>query len=359
MSLSSKTNTQLEKLPHKIQALTETDASKELYSFINRVQKEKGDNNLSIAIVGNGNNYASALCIKYLMIEKYHIEKPILTCSTSSIISQLKEYDRQYDKPNFDLVICIDFDGNSPDSEELAKFCAKNDYHFLFITALPEICFDKEIYLNGYMNYILSCDYFEQLTDTFPHVLSFIATLAPIILFYDDTYQGYWHIYEQDLKNGENFVSGLNIDNIVTSLHESPVIHVFYNYSTEATAYDIKHKFEASGIAAVILHEKNSFVTGDANILLNDNIGLVIDLIKFNGNTRYNRNIEDFLQNFCKKNEYPYIYLGSLSATNSVWNITEMMKLPYLIAAIGNELGVDVVNPKKQITKEETQLTFN
>lgn len=362
MNKRFKSNIQLEELPEKLRELTETNAATELHTFIEKVQNEIGEGNqFNIMIVGNGDNYPAALFGKLSIMEKYHTSL-VQAFNTSYAISYLAQCDNLINcKLKFDLVIGIDFDGNSKEMEKIAEICKYQDIYFRLITALPECQFDKEIFSNDFKIGIISCDYFKLLTDKFPHVLSYTATLAPVVLFNDDAYQDYYHIYEKELKNGMKFVEDLNISYIsLISLYlsKNPIIHVLYERNTEPTAYDIKHKFMASGIANVILHEKGDFTNGDINILLNGKTGLVINLIKYNGNSKYNRNLDYFLDDFCSKNNYGYIPIGSVLSDNSQWNIRAMMMLPYLITALGNASLVDVVNPEKQITKEETQKTF-
>jgi len=361
MNKKFKSNIQLEELPEKLRNLTDTHAANELHIFIQRVQKKIGNNKtLNIMVVGDGDNYPAALFAKFSILEKYNTPY-VQVFTTQYALSYLTHCDHSNNDlfiPKFNLVIGIDFEGKSEEMTELAKLCKDRDFHFLLITALPECMFDGDIYFNDFKIGILSCDYTEILTDKFPHALSYTATLAPLVLFNDDTYQNYWHIYQTELKKGKEFVEKLKITNIAPQLAIRPLIHVLYERSTEPTAYDIKHKFMASGIANVILHDKGDFSNGDINMLRKHNYGIIINLIKHTANSKYNRNLDCFLNDFCSRNGHNYITIGSMHSEDSQWNINAMMMLPYLITAIGNELNIDVVNPEKQITKEETQKTF-
>jgi len=366
MNTKFKSNIQLESLSEKLRKVEETNAANELHTFITHVwenwKKLNSSSELNIMVVGDGDNYPAALFSKFSILEKYYTTH-VQTFTTQYALSYLTQCDNYSKpcnfKPTFDLIIGIDFDGHSKEMNEIAKLCHYTDTYFLLITAASEIVFDKNIYFTDSVKAcIISCDYFEVLSDKKPHALSFISTLAPVALFDDDYYQNYYHLNEQELNKGKKFVNNLDISCIVSSLSKSPITHVFYERTTEPTAYDIKHKFMASGVANVILHEKNNFSNGDINILLNNDIGLIINLVKYNGNSKYNRNLDCFLSDFCNKNNYNYIAIGSNCSDNSQWNIEAMMMLPYLITAIGNTLNIDVCNPKNQIKKEETQKTF-
>ena len=67
----------------------------------------------------------------------------------------------------------------------------------------------------------------------------------------------------------------------------------------------------------------------------------------------YDEKLDDFLRKRCQENGANYIKFAKSAMETTLWNIKTMMKFPYLINAIGEELGIDISNPLKSFTKED------
>ena len=201
-------------------------------------------------------------------------------------------------------------------------------------------------------------------------MISMVSTLAPIIIFDDNWTCKLISENQEALVNGEKFVSDLNISEIAKTIKQYPVIHVFYEWDTLPTAADIESKFTESGIANVVLHEKKNFSHGRYTSLYNQNFAVVINLTRHgmaipldgSGNInkfykyKYDENLAIFLNKICEEKSTHYIEIGTVAMMPSQWNIEAMSKLPYLITAIGEELGIDISKPLKPFPEEAIQL---
>ena len=160
------------------------------------------------------------------------------------------------------------------------------------------------------------------------------------------------------LEEGERFVSKLDIPEIARAIKKCPVIHVIYEWRTYAVAADIASKFMESGIANVVLHEKKNFSHGCYTLLYKQDFAMVINVTKFaveidasTGNielvhcSNYDEELDKFLRDICKKKAAIYLEMGNSMFETAEMLIEELCKLPYLIAAIGEELGVDISKP--------------
>lgn len=176
---------------------------------------------------------------------------------------------------------------------------------------------------------------------------------------------------QEALVAGEKFVSDLNISNIAKAIKCSPVIHVFYEWDTLPTAVDIESKFVESGIANVVLHEKKNFSHRRSTLLYNQKFALAINLtrhqigvaldnikpsVKKFYKYQYDGDIAMFLKHVCQQKSAHYIEIGTVAMMPSQWNIEAMTKIPYLITAIGEELGIDISKPLTPSPKEAIQL---
>ena len=172
------------------------------------------------------------------------------------------------------------------------------------------------------------------------------------------------------MAKGEEFVSNLNISEIAKAIKQNPVIHVFYEWETLPTATDIESKFTESGVANVVLHEKKNFSHGRYTALYNQNFAAVINLNRYkiaipldgSGNIdkyykdEYDESLATFLNKRCEEKSAHYIEIGTGAMMPAQWNIEAMSILPYLITAIGEELGIDISKPLKPFPKEASQL---
>jgi hypothetical protein len=84
--------------------------------------------------------------------------------------------------------------------------------------------------------------------------------------------------------------------------------------------------------------------------------------IKFGGGinkfykSKYDENLATFLNKICKENSAHYIEIGTVAMMPAQWNIEAMTKLPFLITAIGEELGIDISKPLNPLPEEAIML---
>lgn len=70
----------------------------------------------------------------------------------------------------------------------------------------------------------------------------------------------------------------------------------------------------------------------------------------------YDEKLATVLNEICKEKSAHYIEIGTMAFMASQWNIEAMTKLPYLITAIGEELGIDISKPLSPFPKEAIEL---
>lgn len=362
---------QLELLPKRLQLAEETYAAKKLRDFIYRISKNKDHNPLKILIVGAGGSYPAALFARHAI----NFDKPTSTIEVAQPLSAIRILNQHahisgYDfSKDYDLVIAISYSGQTEDIRAVANICIARNLPFLLLTGENKENL-KDIYIENNIFRIVS--YFNHNDDTEKEngMISMFSTIAPCAVF-DDSSGGIHSIEDnlEALEKGRSFVNSLNIAEIAAMLKSNPIIHVFYDWTTQPAAADIESKFTEAGIAHVILHEKKNFSHGRTTIMYKQNFGLVINLsrfilgINFLTNQSYNI-IKDgydgvlhkFLTDLCMEKGVHYISLGTPALFATQWNMETMAVIPYLITAIGNAMGVDISNPIIPYPKESNYL---
>lgn len=66
----------------------------------------------------------------------------------------------------------------------------------------------------------------------------------------------------------------------------------------------------------------------------------------------YDKMLAQFLAKICKDKSAHYLEIGTVAIMPTQWNIEAMTKLPYLITAIGEELGIDISKPLNPYPQE-------
>ena len=72
----------------------------------------------------------------------------------------------------------------------------------------------------------------------------------------------------------------------------------------------------------------------------------------------YDEEVARFLRKISETKQKEYIEIGTPAIMASQWNIEAMTKIPYLITAIDEELGIDVSKTREKIP-EEVKPLFN
>ena len=356
---------QLEMLPERIQRAEETDATKELKQYMWEMFEKNSYFPMKIMIVGDGNSYPAALFAKHVV--SYEMRTPNVEAVTPQVaISILTQFDNVNNgdwNPRYDLIIGSSYSGKTNDIKCVSDFCESRCIPFILVTGAEKSTLST-LYKESYKLKIIS--YFNPTDTTGQEVgmFSMFSTLAPIIIFDDNWTCKLLSENQKALEEGKEFVSKLNIPAIAKEIKRNPIIHVFYEWDTLPAAIDLRNKFNETGIANIILHEKKNFSQGHYTILYNQKFSLVINLIKYscvieNGKfspifrNEYDEKLDDFLRKRCQENGANYIKFAKSAMETTLWNIKTMMKFPYLINAIGEELGIDISNPLKSFTKED------
>lgn len=276
-------------------------------------------------------------------------------------------------RPQYDVVIGISYSGKTPDIKAVYEDCRKREFPFVLFTGADKETLREEYKFAKIVSYFNA----EDTTGKERGMISMFSTLAPAILFDDyvvsnNPKQRHYEIYKEDLEEGKKFVEKLNIPRIARAIRTHPVIHVIYEWRTYAIAADIASKFMESGIASVILHEKKNFSHGCYTLLYKQSFGMVINVTKFatvfNGPSKrskllydneYDEELDNFLTEICKQKRTVYLEIGNTQFETADILIKELCKLPYLITAIGEEMGIDISKPfNPDPFPEETKVLY-
>lgn len=362
---------QVNLLPERIRKAEKTDATKELNLYMWDLFKKKKYVPMNIMVVGAGGSYPAAIFAKHALHDEMRTPN-VEAVTPQTAVRILTQFDRVNNgewNPKYDLVIGISYSGKTPDIKCVSELCAQKGFPFILVTGAEKSTL-SDIYRESDSMKIISYYNAEDTTGKERGMISMVSTLAPIIIFDDNWTCKLISKNQEALVNGEKFVSDLNISEIAKTIKQYPVIHVFYEWDTLPTAADIESKFTESGIANVVLHEKKNFSHGRYTSLYNQNFAVVINLTRHgmaipldgSGNInkfykyKYDENLAIFLNKICEEKSTHYIEIGTVAMMPSQWNIEAMSKLPYLITAIGEELGIDISKPLKPFPEEAIQL---
>ncbi|MBQ8044223.1 MAG: SIS domain-containing protein [Clostridia bacterium] len=340
---------QVELLHRRIKFAEQTDASKELYADLLFRKKDH------ILVVGAGGSYPAAIFAKYALSGQFYCTTDVATPQTAINMIHHNSYD---------VIIGISYSGKTPDIKATAITALYEGSHFVLITGAQ-----KEVVSDFYDNdkRITIISYYDPLEGTGKErgMISMASTLIPCIVFDDWGERKLIHENQMALFSAQNFVGNLNISKIANCIKKSPIIHVFYEWDTHATAADIESKFTESGVAHVILHEKKNFSHGRYTSLYKQDFALAINLTRYSVGSSsehkfyrndYDKVLAEFLENLCNTKDSFYLEFGSACVGPAQWNIEALTKLPYLITSIGEELGIDISKPLKPFPGEATKL---
>lgn len=357
---------QLKLLPERIRKAEETDACKELNLYMWQLCQEKYFKQMNIMVVGAGGSYPAAIFAKHSLHDEMRTPN-VEAVTPQTAIRIMTQFDNIVNckwPPQYDLVIGISYSGKTPDIKAVSDLCIKKGYPFVLLTGADKSTL-SELYSENDSVKIISYFNEEDTSGREKGMISMASTLAPIVVLDDNWTAKMIEYTQQDLAKGEKFVSELNIANIAKSIKENPVIHVFYEWDTLATATDIESKFTESGIANVILHEKKNFSHGRFTSLYNQNFAMVMNLTRYTSvfpldggkyrktyKNEYDKMLAQFLAKICKDKSAHYLEIGTVAIMPTQWNIEAMTKLPYLITAIGEELGIDISKPLNPYPQE-------
>lgn len=354
---------QLNKLPERIRKAQETDATKELNLYMWHLYQQNAFKPLNILVVGAGGSYPAALFAKHAIHDEMRTPN-VEAVTPQTAIKIMSQYDYIVNcdwHPKYDLVISISYSGKTPDIKAVFDLCVKKHYPFALLTGAEKSTL-SEVYQESDSIKIISYFNAEDKTGREKGMISMASTLAPIVILDDNWTSKLISDNQKALSVGQEFVSKLNIAEIAKSLKKAPIIHVFCEWSTLPAAMDIESKFTESGIANVVLHEKKNFSHGRTTLLYAHDFAMVINLTKYTQywgtsspkryKNAYDKMLAEFLAKVCEDKSAHYLEIGSVAMMPTQWNIEAMTKFPYLITAIGEELGIDISKPLSPYPKE-------
>ena len=348
---------QLSLLPERIRKAEATGASKEVYDYLWGLFEAKDYDAMKIMVVGAGGSYPAAVSVSHSLRNEMRTSdiEAVAPQTALRILSQTDmTFDARY-RPRYDVVVGISYSGKTPDIKAVYKDCRRRGVPFVLFTGASKNALREDYPEDGSLK-IVSYFNVEDVTGREKGMISMFSTLAPAMIFED--YAASTVSNTELLEEGERFVSKLDIPEIARAIKKCPVIHVIYEWRTYAVAADIASKFMESGIANVVLHEKKNFSHGCYTLLYKQDFAMVINVTKFaveidasTGNielvhcSNYDEELDKFLRDICKKKAAIYLEMGNSMFETAEMLIEELCKLPYLIAAIGEELGVDISKP--------------
>lgn len=356
-------------MPTRVKYAEETGATEDLRRIVWNICEKKNYKDIKLLIVGAGGSYPTALFARQALLDKVRSSNiDVATPQTAvQMLNQLSNEGDIYWLP-YDIVIGISYSGKTPDIRRVYEICKGQSINFILVTKAEKK--DVEELYEYSKDYIVS--YFNPNDDTGKErgMISMASTYAPLTIF--DDLKGSSISDNQALFSAAmDKVKSFDIPKIAKSLKRTPVINVFYEYSTMPTAFDIESKFTESGIANVILHEKKNFSHGRYVSLYKLKAGLNINLTRNlcdwdsiegkeirSPRTEYDKLLKQFLKDVSTKKKTPYIEIGTTSQVSCDWNMEALAIIPYLLVEIGNAMGVDI-SKSLQPFPEEAKGLYN
>ncbi|MBQ9298591.1 MAG: hypothetical protein IJ223_06180 [Clostridia bacterium] len=337
---------QVDLLRQRIFRAEETKASQELDTLLTTLQHQKHSKLLSILVVGAGGSYPAAIFAKCAL--KFKLNTPYVSAVTpQTAVRILKPVGISFstNAPHYDLVIGLSYSGKTEDIKAVAKLCKEYKYCFALVTGAEKIELKNDYW--GTRAKIISYFNPNDISGKERGMISMFSTLAPVIIFDDDSSDKFFKQYQNSLLKAEEFVNSLPINEIASAIKEHPIIHVFYELDTLASAKDIESKFIEAGIANVVMHEKKNFSHGRYTLLYKQPFALAINLVRPIRPNGFDMLLSRFLENLCKERKAKYLEFRSDLLYATHWNVDILMILPYFITSIGEALGIDISKPFK------------
>lgn len=356
---------QLELMEERILYAQYTNASHNLYKYVDKMTHDY--NFTDVIITGSGGSYPAAVYAMHALQESYNFLNIQAVPPQTALRIIQKEYyylDKNFTTNRY-LVIGISYSGKSPDIKAVYDVCLEKNYPFLLVTGNEKNKLLNSEYDKNDLLKIVSYYNENDKTGKEQSMISFTGTLAPVAIF-NKNYNSSFKVTEtvNALQVAKTILFPKVAAKIANSLKRSPIIHVFYEWDTFATASDIKSKFSECGIANVILHEKKNFSHGSYVALYKQDFGLVINLVKQSMSVKiamyrnpYDEKLANFLKIRCEEKNAYYLEISSLLYAPSEWNFYALAKLPYLITEIGENLDIDISRFPK-VSLDETILLY-
>jgi len=361
---------QLRLMPNRVLFAEQTNATSKLRKLLLELKKENDYGPMKILIVGAGGSFPAALFAEQILAYECKTAD-VQAVTPQKAIRKLKQFFfYPIHKPLYNVVIAISYSGKTADIQKVYEVCKAENIQFILVTKAIDSDI-QEVYPN--YNTISSniVSYYNEEDDTGNErgMISMASTFSPIVIF-DDLVSNCKTENQKCFEKGRQFVEALDIAAIADSIKKIKIVNVFYEWETLPTVYDIESKFTEAGIANIVFHEKKNFSHGRYVSLytlesgLNINLTMLDSLNELNKDentsckTPYDKKLEVFLKNISVKNNTPYISIGTNAYMPNQWNIEAMAIIPYLLVAIGEELGIDISKPLQPFPEEAKEL-FN
>lgn len=318
--------------------ITEDGANNSLNLYLyNRYQRYK---NLNILIVGDNEEYISALFAKESILLKF----PTFDVDVMTPISANKKlvYLRHHVKKfKYDVVLVFSYKGLSPELRILHEYCLREDKKIILVTHSAEDVLKDQYLCSDFMP-IISYNIGSEHENT---LIPMTKVLSPIVLLEDN------YSFKKHLQDAMNF--GFNRIKIANSLRTHSNIYVFYDTDMLPTAEYFKYSFMAAGIGNVSLFDNKN--ANECTFLLNNDYGLIINLthysVDMDSGHEYKYESEykfvKFLIELCQEKGSRYLELGNSDYLPTTWNLKEIYKVPFIVGKIADELGKDPISALK------------
>ena len=119
----------------------DTDAARELNTYMWKLYEQKKFKPLNILVVGAGGSYPAAVFAKHSIHDEMRTPN-VEALTPQAAIRMLTQFDHIINcdwKPKYDLVIGISYSGTTSDIVSVFELCNKKGYPFLLVTGAKEI----------------------------------------------------------------------------------------------------------------------------------------------------------------------------------------------------------------------------
>ena len=342
---------QLGLISHRIYNAELTDAKAEFDTFTQVLWNNRRFLDLRVLLVGDNGNYTVAQYAKQYIQEAYRTSN-VDVATVPMAIGHITQFDYIVDSyygPKYDLVVVFSYSGKG--MEEIYTLCRRKLFPLIIFTGRKKESLYKT-YPEAHNFRIISYHSEDDGTSMEGGKLPMASVLAPISLMSNMPTNNRVDYHQRILTESDSIVNKYNLKELSINLRNFPIVHVFYEYDTLPVAIDIENKLTNAGIAAVVLHDKETFCKGRYAILYNQPFGFIINLVHYRQYNKdgmaieYSSDEDKILSSFLANlSDYRYITMGSTKKNACSWNLEVLYQLPFFVVKLGEEMGIDVSEP--------------